>query len=162
MRKPVENKKETWCIFEPTINCRWKIIKRKDPKWKNNIRILRYFPWIVCAQQAFPMHSKCDGWTLSGFPVARNMGWITTREVFDLMSGILLILGIYSVAAISVKGISFSGRWFIIPEENFLPGNSQAIWWPFALIIAGVLSLASTLIIGRNKKKNYLNETSST
>lgn len=75
---------------------------------------------------------------------ARNMGWITD-ELFTIIvswHSLLIILGIYSMIRRHYIGgiiLLLIGVYFLIGGLSWLPENSQAMVWPFALIIAGVL-----------------------
>ncbi|GAA6257993.1 DUF5668 domain-containing protein [Bacteroides sp. f07] len=75
---------------------------------------------------------------------ARNMGWIT-NEVFDIIvswHSLLIIIGIYSMIRRHFIGgivLLLIGVYFLIGGLSWLPENSQAMVWPFALIIAGIL-----------------------
>lgn len=75
---------------------------------------------------------------------ARNMGWVT-QEVFDMVvswHSLLIIIGIYSMIRRHFIGgiiLLLIGVYFLIGGLSWLPENSQAMVWPFALIIAGVL-----------------------
>lgn len=75
---------------------------------------------------------------------ARNMGWVT-QEVFDMVvswHSLLIIIGIYSMIRRHFIGgiiLLLIGVYFLIGGLSWLPENSQAMVWPFALIIAGIL-----------------------
>lgn len=75
---------------------------------------------------------------------ARNMGWIT-NDLFNLIvswHSLLIVLGGYSMIRrhyISGIILLLIGIYFLIGGLSWLPENSQAMVWPFALIIAGVL-----------------------
>ena len=85
---------------------------------------------------------------------ARNMGWITT-EVFDMIvswHSLLIIIGVYSMIRRHFIGgivLFLIGVYFLIGGLSWLPENSQAMVWPFALIIAGILFFFKP---GRDKK----------
>lgn len=81
---------------------------------------------------------------LSGISLlARNIGWIT-GEQFDLIvawHSLFIILGIYSMTRRHFIGgivLILVGAYFLIGNMSWLPADSQAMVWPFALIIAGV------------------------
>ena len=88
---------------------------------------------------------------------ARNMGWITT-EVFDLIvswHSLLIIIGVYSMIRRHFIGgivLFLIGVYFLIGGLSWLPENSQAMVWPFALIIAGILFFFKP---GRDKKAKW-------
>ena len=75
---------------------------------------------------------------------ARNMGWMTD-ELFSMIvswHSLLIVLGIYSMIRCHYIGgiiLLLIGVYFLIGGLSWLPENSQAMVWPFALIIAGVL-----------------------
>lgn len=75
---------------------------------------------------------------------ARNMGWMTD-ELFSMIvswHSLLIVLGIYSMIRRHYIGgiiLLLIGVYFLIGGLSWLPENSQAMVWPFALIIAGVL-----------------------
>lgn len=75
---------------------------------------------------------------------ARNMGWVT-NEVFEIIvswHSLLIIIGIYSMVRRHFIGgiiLLLIGVYFLIGGLSWLPENSQAMVWPFALIIAGIL-----------------------
>lgn len=77
---------------------------------------------------------------------ARNMGWITA-ELFNIIvswHSLLIILGIYSMIRRHFVGgiiLVLVGVYFLLGGLSWLPENSQAMVWPLALIIAGVLFL---------------------
>lgn len=77
---------------------------------------------------------------------ARNMGWVT-YEVFNIIvswHSLLIILGIYLIVRRHfISGIAFllTGVYLLTGELSWLPENSQAMVWPFALVIAGILFL---------------------
>ena len=77
---------------------------------------------------------------------ARNMGWITA-ELFNIIvswHSLLIILGIYSMIRRHFVGgiiLVLVGAYFLLGGLSWLPENSQAMVWPLALIIAGVLFL---------------------
>ena len=88
---------------------------------------------------------------------ARNMGWITS-EVFDLIvswHSLLILLGIYAMIRRHFIGgiiLFLAGVYFLIGGLSWLPENSQAMVWPLALIIAGVLFIFKP---GRNKRAQW-------
>lgn len=88
---------------------------------------------------------------------ARNMGWITS-EVFDLIvswHSLLILLGIYAMIRRHFIGgiiLLLIGVYFLIGGLSWLPENSQAMVWPLALIIAGVLFIFKP---GRNKRAQW-------
>lgn len=75
---------------------------------------------------------------------ARNVGWIT-GELFDIIvswHSLLIILGLYSIIRRHYIGgmiLFLIGAYFLIGGLSWLPENSQAMVWPFALIIVGIL-----------------------
>ena len=77
---------------------------------------------------------------------ARNMGWITA-ELFSIIVSwysLFIIMGIYSMIRRHFVGgiiLVLIGVYFLLGGLSWLPENSQAMVWPFALIIAGVLFL---------------------
>ena len=82
---------------------------------------------------------------LSGIMLfARNIGWIT-GEQFDLVvawHSLFIILGLFSMFHRHFVGgvvLLLVGGYFLIGNMSWLPANSQAMLWPFALIIIGVV-----------------------
>lgn len=79
---------------------------------------------------------------------ARNMGWMTD-ELFSMIvswHSLLIVLGIYSMIRCHYIGgiiLLLIGVYFLIGGLSWLPENSQAMVWPFALIIVGVLFSSS-------------------
>lgn len=77
---------------------------------------------------------------------ARNMGWITA-ELFSIIVSwysLFIIMGIYSMIRRHFVGgiiLVLVGVYFLLGGLSWLPENSQAMVWPLALIIAGVLFL---------------------
>lgn len=77
---------------------------------------------------------------------ARNMGWITA-ELFSIIVSwysLFIIMGIYSMIRRHFVGgiiLVLVGVYFLLGSLSWLPENSQAMVWPLALIIAGVLFL---------------------
>lgn len=75
---------------------------------------------------------------------ARNIGWIT-GEQFDLLvawHSLFIILGIYSMIRRHFIGgivLLLIGAYFLIGNMSWLPADSQAMIWPFVLVIAGVV-----------------------
>lgn len=75
---------------------------------------------------------------------ARNIGWITT-ELFDLIvawHSLFIILGLYSIIRrYYIRGVILLliGAYLLIGNMSCLPVDSQAMIWPFALVIAGVI-----------------------
>ena len=116
-------------------------------------------------KQKFPTATGFSGkiliaslFILSGILLfARNMGWITS-EVFDMIvswHSLLIILGIYSMIRRHFIGgiiLLLIGVYFFIGGLSWLPENSQAMVWPLALIIAGVLFIFKP---GRNKRAQW-------
>lgn len=88
---------------------------------------------------------------------ARNMGWIT-NEVFDIIvswHSLLIIIGVYSMIRRHFIGgivLLLIGVYFLIGGLSWLPENSQAMVWPFALIMAGVLFFLKP---GRDKRAKW-------
>lgn len=88
---------------------------------------------------------------------ARNMGWITS-EVFDIIvswHSLLILLGIYAMIRRHFIGgiiLFLAGAYFLTGGLSWLPENSQAMVWPLALIIAGVLFIFKP---GRNKRAQW-------
>lgn len=75
---------------------------------------------------------------------ARNMGWITAELFSTIVSwySLFIILGIYSMIRRHFVGgiiLLLIGVYFLLGGLSWLPENSQAMVWPLALIIAGVL-----------------------
>ena len=75
---------------------------------------------------------------------ARNMGWITADLFSTIVSwySLFIILGIYSMIRRHFVGgiiLLLIGVYFLLGGLSWLPENSQAMVWPLALIIAGVL-----------------------
>lgn len=75
---------------------------------------------------------------------ARNMGWITAELFSTIVSwySLFIILGIYSMIRCHFVGgiiLLLIGVYFLLGGLSWLPENSQAMVWPLALIIAGVL-----------------------
>lgn len=75
---------------------------------------------------------------------ARNMGWITAELFGTIVSwySLFIILGIYSMIRRHFVGgiiLLLIGVYFLLGGLSWLPENSQAMVWPLALIIAGVL-----------------------
>lgn len=74
----------------------------------------------------------------------RNMGWIT-GEQFDLVvawHSLFIILGLYSMIRRHFIGGSILlliGAYMLIGNMPWLPVNSQAMIWPFALILIGIV-----------------------
>ena len=116
-------------------------------------------------KQIFPRATGFSGkiliallFILSGILLfARNMGWITS-EVFDLIvswHSLLILLGIYAMIRRHFIGgiiLFLAGVYFLIGGLSWLPENSQAMVWPLALIIAGVLFIFKP---GRNKRAQW-------
>ena len=71
---------------------------------------------------------------------ARNMGWMTD-ELFSMIvswHSLLIVLGIYSMIRRHYIGgiiLLLIGVYFLIGGLSWLPENSQAMVWPFALIM---------------------------
>lgn len=80
---------------------------------------------------------------------ARNVGWVGD-EWFDVIvswHSLLIILGIYSLLRRHYVGgiiLLLIGGYFLIGGLSWLPENSQAMVWPLALILVGVLFLFKT------------------
>lgn len=80
---------------------------------------------------------------------ARNMGWIT-YELFDILvswHSLLIILGIYTMMHRHYVGGSIlllAGVYLLIGGLSWLPENSQAMIWPIALILGGILFLVKS------------------
>lgn len=89
---------------------------------------------------------------------ARNMGWIT-YELFDILvswHSLLIILGIYTMAHRHYVGgciLLLAGVYFLIGGLSWLPENSQAMIWPIALVLGGIL-----LIVKSRKRERWFNE----
>lgn len=85
---------------------------------------------------------------------ARNVGWIT-YELFDILvawHSLLIILGIYTIAHRHYVGgciLLLAGVYFLIGGLSWLPENSQAMIWPLALVLGGILFLVK----GRRRKR---------
>lgn len=77
---------------------------------------------------------------------ARNIGWITP-EVFGLIVSwytLLIVLGIYAMISrhyVSGLALLLTGTYFLLGRLSCLPENSQAMVWPLALVLAGILFL---------------------
>lgn len=75
---------------------------------------------------------------------ARNMGWIT-NEVFDIIVSWHSLLIIIGVACLFhrqyIKGciLALAGTYFMLDGAAWLPENSQAMVWPAALVLIGIL-----------------------
>ena len=75
---------------------------------------------------------------------ARNVGWITVEQ-FDMVvawHSLFIIIGIHSmIRRHFVVGVILVlvGAYFLIGNMSWLPANSQAMLWPFALIIIGLM-----------------------
>ena len=75
---------------------------------------------------------------------ARNIGWIT-GEQFDLVvawHSLFIILGLYTMLRSHYIGgtiLLLIGVYMLIGNMSWLPVDSQAMVWPFALILVGVL-----------------------
>ncbi|WP_418697148.1 LiaF transmembrane domain-containing protein [Bacteroides sp.] len=107
-------------------------------------------------KQKFPSH-KSSGkilvaslFILSGALLfARNMGLIT-YELFDVVvswQSLLIILGIYSMVHRHYIGgtiLVLVGAYFLIGGLSWLPENSQAMLWPLALVLIGILFLVKS------------------
>lgn len=84
---------------------------------------------------------------------ARNVGWITT-DLFDIIVSwysLLIILGVYSMFRrhiISGLILLLIGVYFLFGGLSCLPENAQAMVWPVALIIAGILFLFKSRRMG--------------
>lgn len=79
---------------------------------------------------------------------ARNMGWITAELFSTIVSwySLFIILGIYSMIRRHFVGgiiLLLIGVYFLLGGLSWLPENSQAMVWPLALIIAGVLLISN-------------------
>ncbi|MCD8184126.1 MAG: cell wall-active antibiotics response protein [Bacteroides sp.] len=114
-------------------------------------------------KQNFPRH-KSSGkilvaalFILSGVLLfARNMGWITD-ELFGILvswQSLLIILGIYSMVQRHYIGGSILllvGVYFLAGGLSWLPEGSQAMIWPLALVLVGILFLAKS-----NQKRRWM------
>ena len=93
---------------------------------------------------------------------ARNMGWITA-ELFSIIVSwysLFIIMGIYSMIRRHFVGgiiLVLVGVYFLLGSLSWLPENSQAMVWPLALIIAGVLFLFKSGHRGPWNDKNGIN-----
>lgn len=88
---------------------------------------------------------------------ARNMGWIT-YELFDVLvswHSLLIILGVYTIVHrhyITGGIILLIGAYLLVGELSWLPENSQAMVWPLALVLAGIL-----FFVKSRKKERWIN-----
>ena len=77
---------------------------------------------------------------------ARNMGWMT-EELFSLVVSwysLFIVLGIYAMVRrhfISGIALLLIGAYFLLGGLACLPENSQAMVWPLALVLGGILFL---------------------
>lgn len=77
---------------------------------------------------------------------SRNVGWITA-DLFNVIVSwysLFIIMGIYSMIRrhiISGLVLLLIGVYFLLGGLSCLPENAQAMVWPVALIIAGILFL---------------------
>lgn len=77
---------------------------------------------------------------------ARNMGWIT-GELFDALvawHSLLIIIGVYTLLHrhyVSGCVLLLIGVYLLMGGLTCLPENSQAMVWPLALVLAGILFL---------------------
>lgn len=116
-------------------------------------------------KQKFPSHASygkvliASLFILSGVLLfARNMGWIT-YELFDILvswQSLLIIIGVYTMAHRHYIGggiLLLIGAYFLIGGLSWLPENSQAMVWPLALILGGILFLTRN-----NKKERWIKQ----
>lgn len=77
---------------------------------------------------------------------ARNIGWMTVEQ-FDLVMAwhsLFIILGLYSMIRRHFIGgtiLLLVGMYLLIGNMSWLPADSQAMIWPFALVLVGVIFL---------------------
>ena len=113
-------------------------------------------------KQKFPHHRSSGKvlvaslFILSGALLfARNMGWIT-YELFDIVvswQSLLIILGVYSMTHRHYIGgtvLILVGAYFLVGGLSWLPAGSQAMLWPLALILVGILFLT------KNRRKEHM------